>query len=63
MLLHDGTPECSDLFTTVLTALDPDVGLCIVPIIPPGTEPINGHGVTDTNREEIGWSGSPVAVP
>jgi amino acid transporter/nucleotide-binding universal stress UspA family protein len=38
LLLHDGTPASSDLFQTVLTALDPLVALALVPVPPAGDE-------------------------
>jgi amino acid transporter/nucleotide-binding universal stress UspA family protein len=57
LLIHDGSPGSSDLFQGVLTMLDPQVGLGIVPVVPPGAEPLNGHGIVhqDTERaEQIG---------
>src|SRR6185369_4428735 len=44
LLLHDGSPAASDLFQAVLTMLDPGVALGVVSVIPPGSEPLNGHG-------------------
>jgi nucleotide-binding universal stress UspA family protein len=38
LLLHDGTPESSDLFRDVLTLLDPQVTLAIAPLTPPGEQ-------------------------
>jgi amino acid transporter len=38
LMLHDGTPVSSDLFRTVLTALDPLVALALVPVEPAGEE-------------------------
>ena len=51
LLLHDGSPSCSDLFQDVLTMLDPQVDLGIVPVVPPGSEPLNGHGVVHQDEE------------
>jgi nucleotide-binding universal stress UspA family protein len=51
MVLHDGTPACSDLFTALLTGLDPGVGLAIVPVIPEGREPLNGHSLVKHDKE------------
>jgi hypothetical protein len=50
MLVHDGTPGCSDLFVALLTALDPVVGLAIVPVIPVGREPLNGHSMVKHDK-------------
>lgn len=41
LLAHDGSPENSDLYQSVLTMLDPQVALGLVPVIPPGTDPYN----------------------
>ncbi len=51
LLLHDGSPSCSDLFQDVLTMLDPQVDLGIVPVVPPGSEPLNGHSVVHQDEE------------
>src|SRR5438132_1223125 len=45
LLLHDGSPASSDLFQAVLTMLDPQVVLGLVAVVPPGNEPLNGHGL------------------
>jgi amino acid transporter/nucleotide-binding universal stress UspA family protein len=41
LLLHDGSPACSDLFRTVLTALDPQVALGLMPVAAAGDEPFD----------------------
>jgi amino acid transporter/nucleotide-binding universal stress UspA family protein len=51
LLLHDGSPAASDLFQAVLTMLDPKVGLAVLPVVPPGSEPLNGHGVIHQDQE------------
>src|SRR5262249_8177860 len=43
LLLHDGTPACSDLFQAVLTMIDPQVLLGVVPVKANGAERVNGH--------------------
>jgi amino acid transporter/nucleotide-binding universal stress UspA family protein len=43
LLLHDGTPACSDLFQAVLTMIDPQVVLGVVPVGPNGAQASNGH--------------------
>jgi hypothetical protein len=39
LLAHDDTPESSDLFQAVLTMLDPQVALTVVPLPPTGHPP------------------------
>lgn len=51
LLAHDGTPESSDLFQAVLTMLDGQVALGLVPVVPPGSDPVNGPAVIQTDRE------------
>lgn len=51
LMAHDGSPETSDLFQAVLTMLDPEVVLAIVPIIPPGKDLTDGPGVVLADRE------------
>jgi nucleotide-binding universal stress UspA family protein len=51
LLVHDGSPASSDLFQAVLTMLDPQVALSIVPLVPVGNEPLNGHGLIQQDRE------------
>jgi nucleotide-binding universal stress UspA family protein len=51
LLIHDGSPANSDLFQGVLTMLDPQVLLGIVPVVPPGSEPLNGHGIVHQDED------------
>jgi amino acid transporter/nucleotide-binding universal stress UspA family protein len=51
LLLHDGSPAASDLFQAVLTMLDPQVALGLLPVVPPGAEPLNGHGLIHQDEE------------
>ncbi|HEV3238162.1 MAG TPA: amino acid permease [Gemmataceae bacterium] len=51
LLVHDGSPGCSDLFQAVLTMLDPQVVLSIAPIVAPGQEPLNGHNLVHQDQE------------
>src|SRR5207248_222472 len=45
LLVHAGNQASSDLFQGVLTMLDPQVVLALVPLVPPGAEPYNGHNI------------------
>src|SRR5437773_10725619 len=38
LLVHDGSPGCSDLFQAVLTMLDSQVQLALAPVVPIGQE-------------------------
>jgi amino acid transporter/nucleotide-binding universal stress UspA family protein len=51
LMVHDGSPACSDLFQAVLTMLDPAVRLDLVPLIPVGKEPLNGHNIVKQDEE------------
>ncbi len=51
LLLHDGSPAASDLFQAVLTMLDPQVALGLLEVVPPGSEPLNGHGLIHQDEE------------
>jgi amino acid transporter/nucleotide-binding universal stress UspA family protein len=51
LMVHDGDPASSDLFQAVLTMLDPEVRLAVVPMIPPGSEPLNGHNLVKQDQE------------
>jgi amino acid transporter/nucleotide-binding universal stress UspA family protein len=51
LMIHDGSPASSDLFQVVLTLLDPAVLLGVVPVVPPGSEPLNGHGLIHQDEE------------
>jgi amino acid transporter len=62
LLAHDGSPACSDLFQAVLTMLDPQVVLALAPIVPPGSEPLNGHGVLHQDEERARQLGRHLVV-
>jgi amino acid transporter/nucleotide-binding universal stress UspA family protein len=62
LLIHDGSPGNSDLFEAVLTMLDPQVGLAILPLIPTGSEPLNGHGVIHQDTERARHLGRELKV-
>jgi amino acid transporter/nucleotide-binding universal stress UspA family protein len=62
LLIHDGSPSNSDLFQGVLTMLDPEVVLGIVPVVPPGSEPLNGHGVVHQDEERARQLGRELRV-
>jgi hypothetical protein len=51
LLLHDGSPASSDLFQAVLTMLADEVALGLVPVVPPGSDPLNGHSVVHQDEE------------
>jgi amino acid transporter len=51
MLAHDGSPASSDLFQAVLTMLDRQVRLALLPVVPAGSEPLNGHAVVYQDEE------------
>jgi hypothetical protein len=51
LMVHDGSPVSSDLFQSVLTMLDPEVLLGLAPVVPPGSDPLNGHGIVHQDEE------------
>jgi amino acid transporter/nucleotide-binding universal stress UspA family protein len=51
LLIHDGSPSSSDIFQGVLTMLDPQVRLGIVPVPPSGSESLNGQAVVQQDKE------------
>jgi nucleotide-binding universal stress UspA family protein len=51
LMVYTGTAAASDLFQGVLTMLDPDVGLALIAIVPPGREPHNGIEVAQQDVE------------
>lgn len=51
LMVYDGSPAGSDLFQGVLTMLDPEVVLTLVPMVPPGNDPFNGHGLVQQDVE------------
>jgi amino acid transporter/nucleotide-binding universal stress UspA family protein len=62
LLLHDGSQASSDLFQAVVTMLDPQVGLTILPVVPPGSDPLNGHGVVHQDEERARQLGRQLQV-
>jgi hypothetical protein len=61
-LLHDGSPASSDLFQAVLTMLDPQVLLALIPVVPAGAEPLNGHGLIRQDQERAKHLGRTLKV-
>ena len=51
LLVHDGTPDSSDLFKSVLTMLDPEVALDFVTVPPVEHQPQNNHDVIRQDQE------------
>jgi amino acid transporter len=51
LLLHDGSPASSDLFQAVLTMLADEVALGLAPVVPPGSDPLNGHSIVHQDEE------------
>ncbi len=51
LLLHDGTAANSDLFSAVITMLDPQVRLSLVSVVGPDQEPVNGHSVLTQDQQ------------
>ncbi len=62
LMLYDGTPEHSDLFQAVLTMLDPQVKLGLLPVPPPGTKSVNGEGGIQREEERSRQLGRAVVV-
>jgi len=62
LLLHDGSPSNSDLFQAVLTMLDQQVALGIVPVVPSGSAPLNGHGVVHQDEDRARQLGRELQV-
>jgi amino acid transporter/nucleotide-binding universal stress UspA family protein len=60
LLTHDGSPENSDLFQAVLTMLDPQVALAVVPF--PTAGPVNGNGRVPHDLERARQLGREVEV-
>jgi hypothetical protein len=60
--LHDGSPANSDLFQSVLTMLDDNVVLGLVPVVPPGSDPLNGHGTVHQDEERARQLDRPLVV-
>jgi amino acid transporter len=51
LLLHDGSPNNSDLFQAVMTMLSDEVALGVAPVVPAGSDPHNGHGVVQQDED------------
>jgi amino acid transporter/nucleotide-binding universal stress UspA family protein len=64
LLLHDGSQACSDLFQAVVTMLDPQVALAIVPITPdePGPSAVAPNGTIPLDEERARQLGRPLQV-
>jgi amino acid transporter len=62
LLLHDGSPAGSDLFESVLTMLDSQIALTLVPIAREGTETDTNRGRIDQDRQRAEKLGRAVAV-
>jgi len=62
LLIHDGSPENSDLFQAVLTMLDPQVVLTMVSVVPPGSDPYNGPSVVHHDEERARHLGRELQV-
>jgi amino acid transporter/nucleotide-binding universal stress UspA family protein len=52
LLVHDDTPDSSDLFQAVLTMLDPKVTLGVVPLVKSGTTNGTGNGALQHDLEQ-----------
>jgi amino acid transporter/nucleotide-binding universal stress UspA family protein len=62
LLAHDGSPANSDLFQAVLTMLDPQVLLALAPVVPPGSEPLNGHSIVHQDEERASQLGRELII-
>jgi amino acid transporter len=62
LLLHDGTAAGSDLFQAVLTMLDPQVVLTIVPSVPEGEEASSVHGLIQQDEDRAKRLGRELSV-
>jgi amino acid transporter/nucleotide-binding universal stress UspA family protein len=62
MLVHAGTPGCSDLFQAVLTMLDPKVALTVAAVKSPDMETTNGSKVIQHDRDRAKQLGREVTV-
>ena len=51
LLVHDSSPDNSDLFQAVLTMVDPQVTLTIAAVAPQDHEPSNGYGLVQQDQE------------
>jgi amino acid transporter/nucleotide-binding universal stress UspA family protein len=62
LLAHYGDPESSDLFEAVLTMLDSQVILTLVPVESRTVTPVNGNGILQKNLERAQQLGRAVEV-
>jgi amino acid transporter len=62
LLVYDGSPAGSDLFQGVLTMLDPAVYFAVVPLVPPGAGPHNGHHLIQQDQERAKQLGRELSV-
>jgi hypothetical protein len=62
LVLHDGSQVNSDLFQGVLTMLDAEVVLGLAPLVAPGSDPLNGHGVVHQDEERARQLDRPLLV-
>jgi amino acid transporter len=62
LMVHDGSPASSDLFQAVVTMLDPQVVLTIVPVVSKGSEPLNGHNTVRLDQERARQLGRELQV-
>ena len=62
LMLHDGTPESSDLFEAVLTMLDPQVLLGVAPVAPAGDQPPTSLNLLPHDQERAKQIGREVRL-
>jgi amino acid transporter len=62
LLAHENTPESSDLFQALLTMLDPQVVLGVVPLMRVGQAPAGGNGFLQQDMERAGQLGRKLEV-
>jgi amino acid transporter len=62
LLLHDGSPANSDLFQAVLTMLADEVVLGLAPVVPAGSDPLNGHSIVHQDEERARQLDRPLRV-
>jgi amino acid transporter/nucleotide-binding universal stress UspA family protein len=62
LMIHDGTPDGSDLFQGVLTMLDPQVALAVAPVAPAGEAPAGAPNLLPHDQEQAKQLGRTVSV-
>ena len=62
LLLHDGSPNNSDLFRAVLTMLDENVVLGLASVVPAGSDPLNGHSLVHQDEVQAKQLGRGIVV-